>query len=415
MVVAYVVSRFPEVTQTWMLRELEHVASSPGLECELLSLFPPMKRTATVHPAAESWLPRLHRPRPGRALLALAWWLRRSPGRLLTSVAIVLGGYCRSPQLLVRALLTVPIAAAHARAVAELRINHIHAHTATYPLLTAWLCHRLTGVPYSFTAHAHDIFVDQSLLRRRLAAAEFAIAISDFNRGFLAAYGGDRATPVHVIRCGIRLDAYRFRPRAPQATGPVHALCVAGLKDYKGHEVLLRALATGDGGLGRVRLDLVGDGPLRQQLERLVETLDLHDRVRFHGALPEPEVIALLDGADFYVLPSVIAPDGTMEGLPVVLMEALAAGLPVVATRVSGVPELIQAGETGLLAEPGDASDLRRAIMSLLADPSAALRRAEAGRAVVERNHDGERSGAALVRLFRGRSPYSESDRQADE
>ena len=415
MVVAYVVSRFPEVTQTWMLRELEHVASSPGLECELLSLFPPMKRTATVHPAAESWLPRLERPRPGRALLATLWWLRRSPGRLLRSLAVVIAGYCRRPALLVRALLTVPIAAAHARSLARLRINHIHAHTATYPLLAAWLCHRLTDVPFSFTAHAHDIFVDQSLLRRRLAAAEFAVAISDFNRGFLAAYGGDRATPVHVVRCGIGLSTYRFRPRAPEPTGQVHALCVAGLKDYKGHEVLFRALATGHSAVDRVRLDLVGDGPLRPQLERVVQALGLRGRVRFHGALPEPAVMALLDRADFCVLPSVIASDGTMEGLPVVLIEALAAGLPVVATRVSGVPELIQDGETGLLAEPGDPSDLRRAIISLLADPSAALRRAEAGRSVVERNHDAGRSAAALVRLFRGRSPYSENDRQADE
>jgi colanic acid/amylovoran biosynthesis glycosyltransferase len=406
MVVAYVTSRFPEVTQTWMLRELTAVQSDPRITCELLSLFPPMKGTATVHPAAASWMLRLRRPGPARAALATMWWLLRSPVGLLASVVMVIGGYGRRPKLLVRALATLPVAAAHAQRVRAFEIDHVHAHTATYPLLTAWLCHRLTGVSYSFTAHAHDIFADQSFLRRRLATAEFAVAISDFNRGFLAAYGGDRLTPVHVIRCGIELSAYRFRPRAPSETGRVRALCVAGLKDYKGHHVLLRALADGDPSLERVDLDLVGDGPRRQPLEALVRLLGLQNRVRFHGPLPEPAVLDLLERADLFVLPSVIASDGTMEGLPVVLVEALAAGVPVVATRISGVPELIRDGETGLLAEPGRADDLRRAMSRLLADPSAARRRAEAGRTLVEQNHDGRRSAEVLARLFHDGRPY---------
>src|SRR4051812_29682258 len=106
LVVAYVVSRFPEVTQTWMLRELERVASSPGLECELFSLFPAKKRTATVHPSARSWLTRLRRPRATQAALALLWWLRRSPGRLLVALANVIAAYWRRPALLARALVT---------------------------------------------------------------------------------------------------------------------------------------------------------------------------------------------------------------------------------------------------------------------------------------------------------------------
>jgi colanic acid/amylovoran biosynthesis glycosyltransferase len=406
LVVAYVTSRFPEVTQTWMLRELDAVADHPGISCELLALFPPMKRTGTAHPAAVPWLPRLHRPAVHASAAAVVWWLRRSPGRLLGAVATVVRSYARRPGLLVRALATMPVAAAHARSLGTLGVGHLHAHTATYPLLTAWLCHRLTGLPYSFTAHAHDIFVDQSLLRRGLAEAEFAVAIADFNRGFLAAYGGDRTTPVHVIRCGIDLTAYRFRPRAPRRTGRLRLLCVAGLKDYKGHRILLEALSTDDPELGRIDLDIAGDGPEREALEDLVGTLGLADRVRFHGALPEPEVTSLLERADLFVLPSIVTPDGTSEGLPVVLMEALAAGVPAVAPRVSGVPELIRDGETGLLAEPGSPADLRRALAALIADPPLARRLAEAGRDLVERLHDNERSAAALVRLFRGESPY---------
>lgn len=400
-VVAYVTSRFPEVSQTWMLRELDAVAADPRIECELLSLFAPMKRTATVHPAAERWLSRLRRPGPATVIGGLAWWLRRSPARLLGSLALVVSAYGRRPALLARALVTVGVAAAHARSLGALRVDHVHAHTATYPLLTAWFCHRLTGVPYSFTAHAHDIYIDQTFLERRLAEADFAVAISDHNRGFLAAFGGDRTTPVHVVRSGIDLSTYRFRPRAPQPTGPVRALSIGGLKDYKGHRFLLQALA-GAPELERVSLDLVGDGPLREELEQLAHGLALDDRVRFHGALPEPAVTSLLEDADMFVLPSVITARGNTEGLPVVLMEALAAGAPVVATRVSAVPELIGDGETGLLVEPARPAALAAAMARVLADPDAARRRAVAGRSLVERRYDARRSGVVLGGLFLG-------------
>lgn len=404
-VVAYMTSRFPEVTQTWMLRELNEVVRHPGIECELLSLFPPMKRTATVHPSAQRWMPRLQRPRPSRALVDCAWWLCRSPVRVLSTVAAAALAYMPHPRLLVRALVTLALSASHARTIARRAtagrpIDHIHAHTATYPLLGAWLCYRLTGVPYSFTAHAHDIFVDQTFLRRRLKDAVWAIAISHFNRGFLAAYGGDRPTPVHVIRCGIELEAYRHRPRKLESTGAVRLLTVGGLQAYKGHDVLLESLAGGGGELSRVEVDLVGDGPLREQLEQRGAALGLTDRIRFHGPLPEPTVASLMGRADLFVLPSVIAPDGTMEGLPVVLMEALASGVPVVASRVSAVPELIRDGESGLLVEPGDCSGLRSAIRRILADPQSARQRAAVGRALVEREFDARRTGAQLAQLF---------------
>jgi len=406
MVIGYLASRFPDVSQTWMLRELEAVGSDPEIECELLPLFPPQSRMGTVHPSAEGWIERLRRPGPREAVASLAWWLRHSPRRLLAAIALVCAGYVRRPNLLARALVTVAIASAHARSVARLGVDHLHAHTATYPVLAAWLCHRLTGVTYSFTPHGQDLYVDQSFLETRLAAARFVIAISDFNRGFLAAYGGDRATPVHLVRCGIDLSTYRFRPRAPVSGDPVRALCVASLKDPKGQHVLFEALAHGGPELDRVSIDLVGDGPLRERLQRLAEGLGLADRVSFHGALPEPAVAEFLGDADLFVLPSMISPNGTMEGLPMALMEALAAGVPVVATRVSAVPELIRDGETGLLAEPGDAADLSRAIRLVLADPESARRRSETGRALVERNHDAVRSGIALAHLFKTGSPY---------
>lgn len=396
--VVYVVSRFPIVQETFIVRELDAV-SAAGVEIELHSLFAPLG--TSVQPAAEPWVARL---RPGGArhgVIGLAWWLARRPVRLASSVAVVCACYRRRPALALRALATVAIACGHARALRTAPVDHVHAHFATYPALTAWLLNRLLGVPYSFTAHAHDLYVDQSMLTRKVNDACFVVTISEFNRRFLSEFGGGPGgTPVHVVRCGVDPQAYEFRSRAVPANGPVRALCVASLQEYKGHAVLLRALAARPE-LARLHVDLVGDGHLGAQLERLAEQLGLSGRVRFEGPRSEDEVRELLHSADLFVLPSVIAADGQMEGLPVALMEALACGVPVVTTRLSGIPELVVDGETGLLAEPGDAVGLADALARTLADPDAARYRCERGRARVVQGFDVRVSGRRMATLFR--------------
>jgi colanic acid/amylovoran biosynthesis glycosyltransferase len=396
MKVAYVVSRFPKLSETFIVRELDAVERQ-GVSIELLLLFPPPDEPA-VHPAAERWAKRLHRPGAIEAARGLLWWLVRRPVRTLTSVALVVRGYGRRPAKLARALATVPVAAAHARRLEPLGVRHVHAHFATYPALAAWLAWRLTGIPYSFTAHAHDIFVHQAFLGRKSRDASFVVPISDYNRRFLRRLRGPLA-PMHVVHCGVDPEAFEFRVREIPADGPVRLLCVAALRDYKGHRHLLEALG-GDPALERVELTLVGGGELRDELEELARTLGIADRVHFLGGLPEPEVRALLDGADAFVLPSVVAADGDMEGLPVALMEALACGVPAVSSRMSGIPELVRDGETGLLAEPADPAALRAALRRLLDDPAGAQRMAREGRRLVEAEFRIDDSGRRLSRLF---------------
>jgi glycosyltransferase involved in cell wall biosynthesis len=391
--VAYIVSRFPHASETFIVRELSALEAAGGTTVELMSLFPPVD--ATIHPSAAGWTERLARPGLGEALAALIWWAVRRPVRLLTTVGVVLREHLRSPALLARAIVTVPLAAAHARLIRTRGVQHVHAHYATYPGLSAWVSGRLVGTPYSITAHAHDIFVDQRMLARKLADAAFVVTISEYNRGFLADYVDSGR--IHVVHAGIDPGAYPFMPRAVPSQGPVRALCVASLQEYKGHAVLFDALAD-ESALERVELDLVGAGPLRAALERQVRELGLGDRVRFHGSASEDTVRGLLERADLFVLPSVIARGGQMEGLPVVLMEALASGVPVVATRLSGIPELVSDGSTGLLAAPGDAGSLRDALeRALNGDFKPDL---QAGRALVEREFDVEDSAARLRELF---------------
>ena len=397
---AYCVNRPPGATETFIVRELNAVREHEGIELELLALLAPKERFA--HPNARYWVERVTWPSPIECALGLGWWALRRPLRLLHSLAIVVAGCVRRPRMLARSLATVPIAAAHARTVRARKIDHLHAHFAAYSTLAAWLCTRLTGVPYSFTAHAHDLFVDQSLLAVEVCDASFVVAISEFNRRFLHDYGGDRDTPVHVIHCGIEPERYRFRPRHVPPTGLVRALCVASFKEHKGHAVLLDAVAGGGDALARLQLDLVGGGPERQSLEAQAAQLGLTDRVCIHESVAEPEVRALLDRADLFILPSRVARNGQMEGLPVALMEAVACGLPVIASRLSGIPELIRDGETGLLAEPGDVTSLRMALERALAGNFAI--RGDAGRRLVESEFDVRNSAARLVALFQSSS-----------
>jgi glycosyltransferase involved in cell wall biosynthesis len=391
--VAYVVSRFPAASETFVVRELNALVCDGRFEVTLMSLFP--SADDFVHPEAERWMARLQRPGATDVMRALAWCLVSRPTRLASVVTRLVAETWRSPRELTRSLATVGPAAAHALTVRKLGIEHVHAHFASYPALAAWACGRLTGVPYSFTAHAYDIFVSQRMLQTKIAEAAFVVTISRFNRRFLGAYGGNDES-VSVVHCGIDPDLYRFRPRAVPDSGPIRMLCVASLQEKKGHRYLLEALASTPR-LARVHLDLVGGGELREQLEDIAASLGIDGRVTFLGPRTEEEVRRLLEDADVFVLPSIVASDGQMEGLPVALIEALASGVPTVATNLSGIPELIQHEQIGILAEPGDVGSMADAIERLIDDSHVD---AAAGRALVESEFDIHESARALARLF---------------
>ena len=391
-------SRFPDPSETFVLRELNAVERRDGTDVELFVLFPP--KDPFVHPEAERWLGRARRASGWQALAGTLWWMGRRPVAMSRALSSVLVGHWRKPERLARALIAFAVGAAHARTMRRLRVEHVHAHFATYPALAAWLAGRLMGVPYSFTAHAHDIYVDQLHLATLVREAKAIAVISEFNRAFLAPYGAGRETPARLVRCGVAPAAYAFRLRALPSEGPVRAICVATLNELKGHSVLLDALASGGSQLDRVQLELVGSGPLEESLRDRVAALGLADRARFHGTRSEDEVANMLDAADLFVLPSVVAGNGRMDGIPVALMEAMATGLPVIASRLSGIPELVRDGETGLLASPGDAADLARALREALDDPGGAARRAAAGRDLIELEFDIERSADEMLELF---------------
>jgi glycosyltransferase involved in cell wall biosynthesis len=394
------VSRFPAVTETFVLEEIRDLRAR-GIEVEVFPLFG--ASGGEVHAAWRALEPHTHyhRTLSWELVAAQAHWLRRRPRAYLRAWWQALRATAPSRKLLVRAPLVIAKAALVARRAEALGARHVHAHFATHPALAAWVVRALTGTGYSFTAHAHDLFVDTAMLREKVADARFVVTISDFNRAFLERHCGPAATAkLHVVRCGVDLDAFEPRPRrAPEI--PTFA-CVASLRPYKGHDVLLDACRLlRDRGV-TLRALLVGDGELRRRLEARVAREGLAGTVELLGARPHEAIPGLLAGATAMVLPSVRARDGQMEGIPVALMEAMAAGVPVVATRLSGIPELVVDGETGLLVPERDPAALADAMERLARDAALAARLASGARRAVAERFDRARNVAALEALILG-------------
>jgi glycosyltransferase involved in cell wall biosynthesis len=399
--VAYVMSRFPKITETFVLREILEMERL-GLHVDIMPLI--RERAAVRHAEIDALMPRV-RFRSGLApgtWRAVLHFLLRRPGALIGVVRSTLAMTRSSPRLLAKGLILLPKSIRFAFEAERDGIDHVHAHFATHPALAAFVIGRLAGIPFSFTGHGSDIHVDQTGLDRKLEACAFAIMISDYNKAFVAERCGGEEK-MHVIRCGVDVDEFAPPAREPEPAGdrPLRIICVAALREVKGHRHLIDACARLRERSVTFECRLVGDGPLRSSLEARVRSAGLDDRVSFLGALPRSEVLALLRRSDVAVLASVTDEAGRREGIPVSLMEAMACELPVVASRQSGIPELVEDGVGGLLVEPGDAAGLAEALARLAEDPG--LRRAlgAAGRACIRTSYDLRRNAARLAALFR--------------
>ncbi|NJB67647.1 glycosyltransferase involved in cell wall biosynthesis/cellulose synthase/poly-beta-1,6-N-acetylglucosamine synthase-like glycosyltransferase [Desulfobaculum xiamenense] len=403
--IAYVMSRFPKITETFILYELLELERR-GMRVLVYPLI--LHEEPKRHPEVDTIMPRV-RTEPflsGRVIAANVALLTEHPLRYLRAAAEALGGTMGNANHFLRTLILFPKIVWMARDMALCGIRHVHAHFATHPALAALVIKRLAGIGYSITAHAHDIQITTRMLDRKFEEAAFAVTISDFNRSLLANIVGPEATSrIHVIRCGI--DPQTFIPRehpdvSPDAAkdAPVNLLCVASYKDMKGHAHLVEACR-----LLAVRgvpfvCRLVGDGPLRTDVARRIRQADLEREVLMLGPLPRPRVAQLMREADIAVLASVRGARGDMEGIPVFLMEAMACALPVVSTRLSGIPELVEHGETGLLVPPADPIALAWALAELSRASSERIRMGMAGRTKVLRDYDLARNTGRLAQLL---------------
>jgi len=278
----------------------------------------------------------------------------------------------------------------------ELGIRHLHAHFSGLPALMALLMAAdVDGATVSFAAHARDLYVTPRALDRKARLCRLCVACTAAGAERLRALlrPEDRGKVVHVYH-GTDLARFPFRPH-PAPSSPSRILAAGRLVPKKGFDVLLRALA-----LLRerreVRCEIVGDGPQRGNLQALAGQLGLERMVSLPGWASYEDMPALYHGADVLAVPSVRAPDGDVDGLPNVAVEALACGTPVVAGAISGIPEAVRQGETGLLVPPGDAAALADALEQALTDEALRTRLAAEGRRLAEEQFDCRTNGRAI-------------------
>ncbi|WP_294192978.1 glycosyltransferase family 4 protein [uncultured Sphingomonas sp.] len=397
MKLAVIVTEFPKSTETFIYRDLIKFIEA-GVDLRLYHVAP-FRHAQPLHGFAAPLKERavdIGFAQPAAVLRALL----RHPRRLLGGITRMLWAYRRHPKIAAKSLALVPKALAtdaHARAWGA---THVHAEFAGHPATAAWIAHLAGGLPYSVSCRAHDVFRTQALLAEKLGDAQVVRIVSEYGRDFLRARVRGMATrDIHVIHSSVDVSRIVAVEQVP-ATDPFRVLYVGALEPKKGVAHLLDALVLAGADLGEWRCDLIGHGPDADALRGRAAALGLGDRVRFHGAQPFEVVAEAYRTASVCVAPSVIGPDGRQEGIPNVMIEALAYQRPAITTAISGIPELIRDGETGLLVPPGDACALAAALRRIHADPLAALAMARRGRAHVAAEFDLEKNTRRQLALF---------------
>jgi len=280
--------------------------------------------------------------------------------------------------------------------------THLHAHFCHTPTSVALFASELTGLPFSFTAHAKDIYTSEpDQLARKISKAGFVVTCTKYNARYLSqlrSFNGVR-TPIHTIYHGIDLDFFSFGPD-PAPPPPYQILSIGRLVPKKGYDDLLNAMKLLDDAGLDFRLTHVGSGELEETIRHMVKDLGLEARVRFLGTLPHGEVISLYRRSHCFALACKVAPNGDRDGIPNVLVEAMAVGLPVVATRVSAIPELVEDRDTGVLVPPENPAAMAHAVMNVLLRPESTRHQVKKAREKVEREFDNRRCVMQLHGLF---------------
>ncbi|MGH8501395.1 MAG: glycosyltransferase [Gammaproteobacteria bacterium] len=377
--VGYVLKRYPRYSETFIVNEiLAHEAA--GLDVEIFAL----RQSCDTH--FQDIISRVRAPvtyLPAEGLKAIQFW------ETLEQTSEHLPGLWRDLEIArgedIREIYQAVLLA---REIRLKNIQHLHAHFATSATGVARLAARFADVPYTFTTHAKDIFhesVDPADLRRKFNDARAVITVSDYNQDFLRRAFGPAVARLYRIYNG--LDLNQFPYAAPNERAP-RIVAVGRLIEKKGFHDLIDACAILDRNGRNFECEIIGTGELEGSLRARIEQLDLHQRVRLLGPRPQREVIAHVQAAAAFAAPCVVGSDNNQDGLPTVLLEAMALGTPCVATAVTGIPEAVRDGVTGLIVPQHDPATLAVALERLLTDAALRERLARGARRHIEQAFD---------------------------
>ncbi len=367
---AYLFERFPSFGQTFCYREVAEL-SRQGITPPIFSIRNPKDEPAQDWDARV--IQRVHYLPEEKELLED---VRRAckKGKLTAEIIDALDKWGRRTDFL-RLYQAVYVGLR----LQEMGISHVHAHFTGMAARTAFWVHRFFPVTFSFTAHANDIFAPRNFeigLDKLVDTARAIVTVSDFAKKFLQERFPERADRIRRIYNGLNLAEFG---RADFSSSPPLILAVGRLIAKKGFADLICACGLIAERGKSFRCEIMGEGPLENELRGQIERLNLQNRVALSGAKPQREVRQRLAAANVFVLPSIIDPEGGMDNLPTVIMEAMATALPVVSTNIGGIPEMVIENETGFLLEPADASALADAIAKVIDDRVLAQRLGHAG------------------------------------
>src|SRR5213079_1062905 len=395
----YFFSRYPLTSQTFCDAEMLALERL-GVALEIGSVYPPLTSLRHEH------ISRLRAPicyAPPQKILKI--WEKNAkttskwPGELVARHEQKYGPSVKAEQRARNALY-------FAESFLRNGVDHVHVQFANRAAHTAIFIKEISGIPFSVTAHGQDFMKDlgdNNLLREICGAAEFVAAVTDYSRELLCQRCPDSAAKIYRIYNGIALD--HFPPLASATMNRVARIISVGrLVAFKGFEHLIDACAE----LARRGLDfrceIIGDGPLRDALQKKIDMLNLSARVNLLGSLSQEVVLEKLRSADIFALASVTDRQGASDVFPTVIIEAMAAARPVVSTRLAGIPESVVDGETGLLVPPEDTMALAEALGRLIQDAKLRLHYGRAGRERIEQHFRIEHTVAPLIELF-GKTP----------
>ena len=288
------------------------------------------------------------------------------------------------------------------REMERLKIQHIHVHFAWSASSIALIAHHLLGIPFSISLHSKEIYSDRLLLSDKVHDSRFVVTISEYNKRFLNELfpEDDLDDKIHIVHCGVDPNIFNASPKPQRKDTEFTIVGVAQLVPRKGFHVLIEACHHLASRETPFICHIFGEGEERSRLEALIEQYNLDEQVLMPGRIHQEDLRRFLIQADVFALPCIRDKSGDQDGIPVVLMEAMAMELPVVSTRISGIPELIEHGRNGLLAEPGDASAIADALQLLKNDPELRLQLGKAGRETVIEEFNIHQTSEQMAMLF---------------